>query len=997
MLNHITVLLLLVLAMQQPRILQRARDGHDRTRIGTLNCRTLLSDARMFELDTALMAKGMDICALQETRRDGFLSFKTDNYIVYYFGECSGKNGVGIAVHNRFTHLISSPRGIPSSDGRLMTIDILLHDVNHPVTLICSYAPTSKATVQVRNKFYTQLSQLVSPNSWLLGDFNARIGRRSLDPSSGIDASNTIGPWSLKNDITPNSNGMLLLNLVSEHNLRHVSSHFQFRDSKRWTWRHPRYRSRAMLDHVFIPASHMRFVSRCFVPSDIAISTDHRPVICELNFRPRTTPKPPATSTKLNIRALNDPATEHLFQSEVERSLGDRNPENLQSDFVASSIRSATVSAATKTLPAVEKSKFPNEFQPATVSLIHRKRRLWQRMQKSGRRITRSLRSVFRSLCRETKLAIKRDRTARLEQDALDLTHAFNDSTFKGYALLKRQHRSRTTALQPPVSDFTEHYRAHYQLGDEEPLELQSCELPPSASDDILSRDEFDAGVRKLNSNRAPGQDNVAPEYIKHGGSVLLQWTFVFMTRIWSFVCDLPLEDRTGTLQPVPKKSGGAVVTSFRPICLLTSLYKLYAVLVFQKVCNRVKAFVSWTQAGFIRGRSCGNNLWILRRVAERAIEFNVPVYCILVDYKGAFDALNRTTLGRVLGLFLSPSMVRRVMCLYFDAKANVKLKNTIGPMFDLLRGVRQGCPASPSFFTVALAFISWTFRSTFKGIKLVHLFLSTIEYADDQMLFTLSPDGLQEMLDFLAATALPLGLRLAPEKCELICFHRPGTVDKRMLPVVKLGNFVVPWKSSVIYLGSLFSEDGNTLSVVKHRICCAETIVKHLNPRVFRRRAVSNRLKGNFINSAVFASLLYGLQYCAFGKREVRCLDGYFLRLAKRVMRLPHNHHLSYAAAERALGVQCPSKLLAKARLRWIGHALRSDDSVLTEVLNFVPEGGARGRGRPRRRFIDTVKEDLLARNINIIARDQVSFWSALADMSHDRVAWRAVVNRDV
>ena len=569
MLNHITVLLLLVLAMQQPRILQRARNGHDRTRIGTLNCRTLLSDARMFELDTALMAKGMDICALQETRRDGFLSFKTDNYIVYYFGECSGKNGVGIAVHNRFTHLISSPRGIPSSDGRLMTIDILLHDVNHPVTLICSYAPTSKATVQVRNKFYTQLSQLVSPNSWLLGDFNARIGRRSLDPSSGIDASNTIGPWSLKNDITPNSNGMLLLNLVSEHNLRHVSSHFQFRDSKRWTWRHPRYRSRAMLDHVFIPASHMRFVSRCFVPSDIAISTDHRPVICELNFRPRTTPKPPATSTKLNIRALNDPATEHLFQSEVERSLGDRNPENLQSDFVASSIRSATVSAATKTLPAVEKSKFPNEFQPATVSLIHRKRRLWQRMQKSGRRITRSLRSVFRSLCRETKLAIKRDRTARLEQDALDLTHAFNDSTFKGYALLKRQHRSRTTALQPPVSDFTEHYRAHYQLGDEEPLELQSCELPPSASDDILSRDEFDAGVRKLNSNRAPGQDNVAPEYIKHGGSVLLQWTFVFMTRIWSFVCDLPLEDRTGTLQPVPKKSGGAVVTSFHPICLL--------------------------------------------------------------------------------------------------------------------------------------------------------------------------------------------------------------------------------------------------------------------------------------------------------------------------------------------------------------------------------------------------------------------------------------------
>ena len=69
---------------------------------------------------------------------------------------------------------------------------------------------------------------------------------------------------------------------------------------------------------------------------------------------------------------------------------------------------------------------------------------------------------------------------------------------------------------------------------------------------------------------------------------------------------------------------------------------------------------------------------------------YNVYVYSMYTTYyKGAFDALNRTTLGRVLGLFLSPSMVRRVMCLYFDAKANVKIKNTIGPAFDLLRGVR--------------------------------------------------------------------------------------------------------------------------------------------------------------------------------------------------------------------------------------------------------------------------------------------------------------------
>ena len=145
----------------------------------------------------------------------------------------------------------------------------------------------------------------------------------------------------------------------------------------------------------------------------------------------------------------------------------------------------------------------------------------------------------------------------------------------------------------------------------------------------------------------------------------------------------------------------------------------------YQKVRDRLKDYVSCTQAGFIRGRSCGNNLWILRRVAERAIEFNVPVYCVLVDYKGAFDALNRTTLGRVLSLFLSPRMVRRIMCLYFDAKANVKINDITGTVFELFCGVRQGCPASPSFFTVTLSFVSWLFRSTFNGIKLMSIHLS--------------------------------------------------------------------------------------------------------------------------------------------------------------------------------------------------------------------------------------------------------------------------------
>ena len=80
-----------------------------------------------------------------------------------------------------------------------------------------------------------------------------------IDSDFGAESSNTVGSFSLKNDITPNANGSLLLDIASENCLRHVTSHFSCTDSKRWTWRHPRYTTRAALDHIFIPATQMRF------------------------------------------------------------------------------------------------------------------------------------------------------------------------------------------------------------------------------------------------------------------------------------------------------------------------------------------------------------------------------------------------------------------------------------------------------------------------------------------------------------------------------------------------------------------------------------------------------------------------------------------------------------------------------------------------------------------------------------------------------------------
>ena len=68
--------------------------------------------------------------------------------------------GVGFAIHKRLDHLVTAARGLPETDGRIMLIDMLLHNATHPTTLICSYSPPNSSSSAVRKKFYSQLEKL---------------------------------------------------------------------------------------------------------------------------------------------------------------------------------------------------------------------------------------------------------------------------------------------------------------------------------------------------------------------------------------------------------------------------------------------------------------------------------------------------------------------------------------------------------------------------------------------------------------------------------------------------------------------------------------------------------------------------------------------------------------------------------------------------------------------------------------------------------------------
>ena len=108
--------------------------------------------------------------------------------------------------------LVGPPKGI---NDRLISLRIPPSHGKKFATIISAYAPTMTNPDEVKDKFYEDLSVLISsvPTSdklIILGDFNARVGCDS-DSWDGVIGKHGVGKC--------NSNGLLLLRTCAKHNL----------------------------------------------------------------------------------------------------------------------------------------------------------------------------------------------------------------------------------------------------------------------------------------------------------------------------------------------------------------------------------------------------------------------------------------------------------------------------------------------------------------------------------------------------------------------------------------------------------------------------------------------------------------------------------------------------------------------------------------------------------------------------------------------------------
>ena len=245
---------------------------------------------------------------------------------------------------------------------------------------------------------------------------------------------------------------------------------------------------------------------------------------------------------------------------------------------------------------------------------------------------------------------------------------------------------------------------------------------------------------------------------------------------------------------PVHKKGSLSEPQNFRGISCMTKLFTsvLNMHLLSRSEDNDV---LTDAQFGFWPHHSTVDTIFALNTIIEKHLKNKSRLYCCFIDFKQAFDSVDRNKLWcKISQLGIRGKILRIIKSFYSKIKTSVLLNDKISEPFMNHLGLLQGEIMSPILFSYYLNDCEMDFlKNGCDSTELQELSLFLLMYADDMVIFSRSISGLQEMLNSLSSYTAKWSLAVNIEKTKTVIFRNGGNekadeiwfYDSRKLDIV--------------------------------------------------------------------------------------------------------------------------------------------------------------------------------------------------------------------
>jgi hypothetical protein len=129
-----------------------------------------------------------------------------------------------------------------------------------------------------------------------------------------------------------------------------------------------------------------------------------------------------------------------------------------------------------------------------------------------------------------------------------------------------------------------------------------------------------------LKSNKAAGPVHILPEFIKNEGFPLKQKIYQLIVKIWKKE-KIPSKWTEGILCPIYKKGDHKQCNNYTGISLLNITYKIFAILLYNRLSEIIEPEIGNYQRGFRPNRSTIDNIFIVRPIYEKCYKYNIELH----------------------------------------------------------------------------------------------------------------------------------------------------------------------------------------------------------------------------------------------------------------------------------------------------------------------------------------------------------------------------------
>ena len=414
----------------------------------------------------------------------------------------------------------------------------------------------------------------------------------------------------------------------------------------------------------------------------------------------------------------------------------------------------------------------------------------------------------------------------------------------------------------------------------------------------------------------------------------------------------------------LPKKGDLKECSNYRTISLICHASKILLKLLNNRLNPSINKHISEEQAGFRAGRSTIEQIFCLRMLAEKTIEYDKKLYNCFIDFQKAFDSVPHECLWSVLKHYEVPPDVQQLIGeLYKNAESTVLVNGEETEYFKTTKGCRQGCILSPSLFLFYIEKIVNEALEQFDGgIQIGQRKLTNLKFADDIVLIDKIISMLQNLTDKVNSKSSKYGMKINKKKTETMTFCRKEEHNNLKL---KLDQVELPNVARFKYLGSLFTFDNDCTAEINNRIALASYTYSKLKT-IWKNKKISMITKIKILKICVFSTLQYGVETWVLKKEDQKRLDAFEMKLYRWLLEIRWQDRIKNTDIRKKLGVEeAISFTIKKRQIQWFGHVARMDGKRWAkQLLAKTPVGyETRPKGHPRKRYYDDINEMLLTR----------------------------------